>query len=109
MKLGQPEVSLNVENLASSMEFYGALGFSRVEGDTGEGWVVVEAQGLRVGLYQGHVPDNSISFFGGDVVGIAADLEEAGYEPAEGPCREEDGSIGAHFRDPDGNRIYLNS
>jgi catechol 2,3-dioxygenase-like lactoylglutathione lyase family enzyme len=109
MKLGQPEVSLNVKDLDSSIRFYGALGFRQVEGNPEEGWVVVESEGLRVGLYQGHVPDNSISFFGGDVAGVTANLEEAGYEPIEGPCREDDGSTSAHFRDPDGNRIYLNT
>lgn len=109
MKLGQPELSLNVKDLQSSMRFYQALGLRRVEGDPGDDWVVVEGGGLRVGLYQGHVPDNSISFFGGDIAGVAADLEEAGFQSSISPCLEEDGSTGAHFRDPDGNRIYLNA
>ncbi len=109
MKLGKTEFSLNVKSLAKSREFYASLGFEEVEGAGAEGWLVLEKSGLRIGLYQGHIPENALTFFGGDVAAIAAHLTEAGYEMTSGPEKEADGSLGATVKDPDGNLIYFNS
>ena len=109
MKLGRTEFSLNVRNLAASREFYRSLGFEKVEGAEAEGWLVLEKSGCRIGLYQGHIPGNALTFFGGDISAISKHLAEAGYEMASGPEKEEDGSLGATVKDPDGNLIYFNS
>ncbi|MDA7921311.1 VOC family protein [Verrucomicrobiales bacterium] len=60
-------------------------------------------------MYQGHIPENALTFFGGDVAAIAKHLKEGGHEMNSGPEKEEDGSIGATVKDPDGNLIYFNS
>jgi len=109
MKLGTPEISLAVRSLEDSIAFYQALGFRRVEGEESEGWLVLEHGGVRIGLYQGQITRNSLTFFGGDVQGIAETLAGAGYDMKEPPAKEEDGSTGATVEDPDGNLLYFNS
>jgi predicted lactoylglutathione lyase len=98
-----------VKSLSKAFDFYSALGFEKVDGAEAEGWMVLENSGFRIGLSQGHIPENAITFFGGDVEKIANHLTSAGYELASGPEKEEDGSLGATIKDPDGNLIYFNS
>jgi len=109
MKLGNPEISLAVSDIKASLAFYESLGFNRAEGAEEEKWVVVTQPGLRIGLYEGHVDANSLTFFGGDVEAIARKLHESGFELKSGPETEEDGSLGAKVFDPDGNLIYFNT
>ena len=109
MKLGNPEISLAVSDIKASFAFYESLGFNRVEGAEEEKWVVVTQPGLRIGLYEGHVDANSLTFFGGDVEAIARKLHESGFELKSGPATEDDGSLGAKVVDPDGNLVYFNT
>ncbi len=109
MKLGTPEISLAVADIKASLAFYESLGFKRVEGIEEEQWVVLAQDGLRIGLYEGHVDENSLTFFGGDVNAIAGKLHAAGFDLKTGPETEEDGSVGAKVFDPDGNLIYFNA
>lgn len=109
MKLGQPEISLDVSDLEKSLAFYKCLGFEEVEGNVSEGWLVVAQPGIRIGLYKDIAESNSITFFGGDVESIAAELEKEGFSMRTGPAREDDGSTGAKVLDPDGNLLYFNA
>ncbi|MEM7600861.1 MAG: VOC family protein [Verrucomicrobiota bacterium] len=109
MKLGNPEISFAVSDVRASLAFYEALGFKRVEGAEEEKWVVVAQPNLRIGLYEGLVDANSLTFFGGDVEAIAARLHESGFELKQGPETEVDGTIGAKAVDPDGNLVYFNA
>ena len=85
MKLGNPEISLAVTDIKASLAFYEALGFKRVEGAEEEKWVVVAQPDLRIGLYEGHVDANSLTFFGGDIEAIAGKLHEAGSNSNTAP------------------------
>jgi predicted lactoylglutathione lyase len=109
MKLGKPEVSLSVASLKSSLTFYESLGFARAEGKEDEKWMVLEKEALRIGLYEGHIEENLITFFGGEVAEIAQKLHAGGYELQSGPATEDDGSLGAKVVDPDGNLLYFNA
>lgn len=109
MKLGTPELSLNVADLAKSLSFYQALGFTAIEGKESEGWLVIQQDGIRIGLYAENVAPNSLTFFGGDVEAIARKLHEAGVALESDPTEEADGTMGAKVLDPDGNLIYFNS
>ncbi len=109
MKLERGEISLKVKSLAESFLFYQELGFELVEGERSEGWLVVEQGGVRVGLYEGHISSNRMTFFCGDVEGNVSALRSKGVKFESDPMRESDGSIGASLRDPDGNLIYLNT
>jgi hypothetical protein len=104
---GKFELSLNVVDLSASIEFYSALGFEPAQGD-GHTWREMRSGPLSIGLYQGHVSSNLITFFTPEVAGIAARLAEAGLAAEQGPEVEDDGSTGLTLRDPDGNRIYIN-
>lgn len=109
MNLGKPELSLNVRDLSASLAFYQSLGFNIARGDQSAGWLVVERDGLHIGLYQGHIDCNLLTFNGGDVEAVARELAAKGVTLASGPEKESDGTVGAMLWDPDGNLIYLNS
>ena len=56
MKLGNFSVSLAVKDLAASRAFYEKLGFKMVSGDPAKNWVVLQNDTTKIGLFQGHVP-----------------------------------------------------
>ena len=109
MKLGQPEISLNVKSVSDSLAFYQELGFEIVEGEQSECWFVLEQGSVRIGLYEGHISSNRMTFFCGDVEGKVSELCSKGMNIESGPEKEDDNTIGATLLDPDGNLIYLNS
>lgn len=105
--LGQFELSLNVLDLPASITFYEALGFVRTAGD-GASWCVMRNGMLALGLYQGHVSTNLLTFFTPEVGSIGSRLVAAGLADDGDLETEADGSVGLTISDPDGNRIYLN-
>ncbi|HOR46449.1 MAG TPA: VOC family protein [Caldisericia bacterium] len=107
--LGEFELSLKVNDLVRSMDFYHKLGFERVDGEPAKGWAVLRCGDLRLGLYQGHLETNLMSFLGGNVKSIAQDLKSKKIEMFSDATQEKDGSMGAKLVDPDGNIIYFNS
>jgi len=109
MDLGRFELSLNVADLERSVKFYERLGFTAAGGDPTEGWRVMTHGNCRLGLYQGHLAADTLTFRGGDVFALARELEGRGLTLESGPEVEIDGSAGAVLRDPDGNSIYLNT
>lgn len=81
MNIGWCDVCLNVKSAAASREFYGFLGFRKVEGDDAEGWAVITNDDLRLGLFESRYMDDhpvTLNFRGGDVFDIARSL---GCEP----------------------------
>ncbi|TET23736.1 MAG: hypothetical protein E3J71_01375 [Candidatus Stahlbacteria bacterium] len=107
--LGRFEFCLNVKDIKASLEFYKRLGFDVIDGDTEQGWAVIEHGNCILGLYQGHISTNLLNFRGGDVFAIAETLKSRGLTMQVDAHKEEDGSDGAEIRDPDGNRIYFNT
>ena len=119
MQLGNFCVCLAVKDLGVSHAFYEKLGFTQVSGDAAQGWVVLKNGAARVGLFQGMLDANTLSFNPGwtadaeplaqfeDVRELQARLQERGValdvtaDPAStGP---------AYFilKDPDGNPIFV--
>lgn len=109
MNPGSSEISLKVASVKESIRFYERLGFSIAEGDSDHGWASLQNGETRIGLYEGMIEENSITFFGRDVEAIAKHLEREGETMASGPEVEPDGTIGATIRDPDGNLIYFHN
>lgn len=107
--LGWLEVCLTVEDIAKSKEFYQTLGFEVVGGVETQGWLVLELNGARIALYQGHIPNNLLNFRGGKVFEIADYLKAKGLKMESDAVHENDGSDGATIHDPDGNVIYFNT
>lgn len=120
MQLGAFSMSLNVADLEVSAAFYEKLGFSSLGGDPSHGYLMMKSGDTVIGLFQGHIPANTLTFNPGwtqsateiegewdDVRSIQGALDEAGVELIE-RC-EPDGEGPAHIVlvDPDGNAILI--
>jgi catechol 2,3-dioxygenase-like lactoylglutathione lyase family enzyme len=111
MELGWCDVCLDVKDVVASRDFYAKLGFRVVEGKVEEGWQVMTNDDLRLGLYHGHMEQETLmlNFRGGDVFANAEALQAKGLAFEKGPLVERDKSAAAILRDPDGYAIFLNT
>ncbi len=98
-------MGLNVKNLRASRLFYESVGFQEVDGD-GKSWVMMERDGSRIGLYQGVLARNMLTFRPRDARAVASRLVADGYELDAGAGS---GSGEVHFvvHDPDGNQLLF--
>lgn len=119
MDLGAFSVSLAVNDMAASREFYATLGFEMVGGD-GESWTIMANQAHVIGLFHGMFEGNILTFNPGwmgvgepvedftDVRELSRQLTAHGVEPmndttAEAPA----GPASFMLTDPDGNVILI--
>jgi len=106
MNLGEFSLSLAVQDLAASRAFYERLGFAAIGGEADEGWLILENDGTKIGLFAGMFEENILTFNPPDVRAIQAALRADGVplaqtaEPGEGPAS-------VMLTDPDGNSILL--
>lgn len=120
MDLGAFSVSLAVEDLAASKEFYGKLGFEATGGDADQGWLIMVNSPAVIGLFQGMFETNILTFNPGLVLGpdqpaeftdvreIQTALEAAGIELGETVAADNpDGPAHITLTDPDGNAILI--
>lgn len=119
MNLGAFSISLAVTDLAASRNFYETLGFAAIGGDAAQGWLILKSPTAVIGLFQGMLERNTLTFNPGwdgnaetlaeftDVRAIQAALQKAGLELS---ATVEPGSSGPGFvtlTDPDGNPILI--
>ncbi|MBM7069069.1 VOC family protein [Actibacterium sp. 188UL27-1] len=118
MDLGAFSLSLNVSDLDASRAFYEKLGFGLAGGSADQGWLILRNGGCTLGLFQGHLPENCLTFNPGwtpeaqametfeDVRRLQARLESQGIEIF---IRAKEGTAPTHFVvvDPDGNQILI--
>lgn len=120
MELGAFSISLSVEDLERSRDFYQALGFEVAGGDTDQNYLIMRNGSALIGIFQNVFPNTHILTFNPgydqdtsevepftDVREIQARLEEAGIELQD---RVEPGTSGpGHLTlvDPDGNAILI--
>ena len=118
MELGAFSLSLNVADLAASRAFYEKLGFVAIAGEPEQGWQILRNGGRTLGLFQGHIPANTLTFNPGwtdsaeamdsfeDVRSLQAKLEEQGVDIIS---RASNGTGPASFviADPDNNHILI--
>jgi len=62
MDLGNFSVSLAVKELSASRSFYETLGFEAVGGDASQGWLIMKSPSCVVGLFQGMLERNTLTF-----------------------------------------------
>ncbi|HEX3138710.1 MAG TPA: VOC family protein [Rhizobacter sp.] len=62
MDLGNFSVSLAVKDINSSLTFYEKLGFKQVGGQLEQNWVVLQNGTARIGLFQGMLDENIMTF-----------------------------------------------
>ena len=62
MELGAFSVSLAVKDIRASYEFYKKLGFEDFGGDIAQNWIIMKNGDLIIGLFQGMLEKNTLTF-----------------------------------------------
>jgi predicted lactoylglutathione lyase len=118
MQLGNFSISLNVKDIGISKTFYETLGFSVFVGDEKSGWLIMKNGDANIGLFQGMLNKNTITFNPGwDQNGMElenfADIRDIQNKlKASGVKFEQEAEAGAGpasfmIVDPDGNPILI--
>ncbi|MCH2094730.1 MAG: VOC family protein [Rhodobacteraceae bacterium] len=119
MQLGNFSVSLSVSDLAKSRDFYQILGFTVLGGNPDEGWVIMRNGRCTIGLFQGMIEQNMLTFNPGwdaegrqmtnflDVREIQRRLKAAGLKPQVEVDDKGRGPASFVVVDPDGNPVLI--
>ena len=119
MKLGAFSVSLKVKDLQASKAFYENLGFTVLAGEVKRNYVIMKNENALVGLFQGMLEGNILTFNPGwdenggniaefqDVREIQKDLKAKGIKLTAEADENTTGPASMMLADPDGNVIYI--
>jgi catechol 2,3-dioxygenase-like lactoylglutathione lyase family enzyme len=119
MNLGNFSISLAVKDLAVSRSFYEKLGFRVFGGDENQGWLIMQSPSCVIGLFQGMIEKNTLTFNPGwdsagrkleefsDVREIQKRLKAEGMEIVSEADETTSGPASCMVIDPDGNPILL--
>ena len=119
MRLGNFSVSLAVQDLPRSRAFYEKLGFRVVFGDAGSNWLILQNETCTIGLFQGMLEKNTMTFNPGwdragntltdfdDVRDIQKSLKGQGLPLAMQADESSTGPAHLCLSDPDGNPILI--
>ncbi|MEO1065851.1 MAG: VOC family protein [Pseudomonadota bacterium] len=119
MELGAFSISLNVKDLAISRAFYEKLGFKTLGGDADAGWLIIKNGDCVIGLFQGFIQKNTLTFNPGwdgdaqptttftDIRDLQRKLDDAGVEFATKADEKTMGPASFVIVDPDGNPILV--
>ena len=119
MELGAFSVSLAVKDIKTSHEFYKKLGFEDFGGDISQNWVIMKNGDHVIGLFQGMLEKNTLTFNPGwdqnagnledftDVRTLQCHFKEEGLELASEADEASEGPASFLLLDPDGNPILF--
>jgi lactoylglutathione lyase len=119
MELGCFSISLNVNDIRASKEFYEKLGFTAYAGDISQNWIIMKNGDVNIGLFQGMIEKNILTFNPGwdqdarpigpftDVRDIQKDLRSKGIHLDSEADPLSKGPASIMLTDPDGNTILL--
>ena len=119
MDLGALSISLAVQDLTASKEFYAKFGFMVVGGDPSQNWLMLRNGDHTIGLFQGMFQENILTFNPGwdknaepldtftDVRELQRQLKEAGVELQTEADHNTTGPASLVAIDPDGNPILI--
>ena len=119
MDLGAFSVSLNVKDVEASKAFYEKLGFSVFGGDASQGWLILKNGVCILGLFQGMIPRNTLTFNPGwdqdaqalpsftDIREIQKELKKKGVQPTSEADESTSGPASFTVEDPDGNPVLF--
>lgn len=62
MELGNFSLSLAVKDIGKSRAFYETLGFGAIGGDADQGWLIMQSPSCVIGLFQGMLEQNTLTF-----------------------------------------------
>ena len=105
MNLGTFSMSLNVQDLQASREFYEKLGFETLGDYSEQGWIMMRSPTLTLGLFGGHIKKNTLTFNPG--WDENAQLKEKGVEFFREADETTEGPEHFVIMDPDGNPILV--
>ena len=119
MRLGNFSVSLAVKDIAASRAFYEKLGFQAAFGDQKQNWLILQNETATIGLFQGMLPKNTLTFNPGwnrkgetlpdfdDVRDLQKRFKAKGLALDQEADESSAGPASLMLRDPDGNPILL--
>ena len=119
MELGAFSISLAVEDLEASRDFYEKFGFEVVGGDPSQNWQILRNGDHTIGLFQGMFEQNILTFNPGwdrnanpldtftDVRELQRRLKEAGVRLVNEADENSTGPASFVALDPDGNPILV--
>lgn len=119
MELGAFSISLSVNNLIISKEFYENLGFIHFAGSLEQNYLIMKNGNALVGLFHGMFEGNILTFNPGwnenaqsidsfaDVRTIQKSLKEKGIKLDSEADEKSSGPASLVFKDPDGNVILI--
>jgi len=119
MELGNFSVSLTVKDILASKAFYEKLDFKEVGGKLEENWIVLQNGDARIGLFQGMLDKNIMTFNPGwtkdketltdfqDVRELQRTLKARGITMTTEADETTEGPAYFMVTDPDGNTILV--
>ena len=119
MRLGAFSMSLAVKDIAASRAFYEKLGFTVFGGNQEHNWLILKNGSTLIGLFQGMIPANTITFNPGwdqdaknlesfdDVRAIQRHLKSQGVTVKTEADESTSGPAHIFLLDPDGNAILI--
>ena len=119
MDLGAFSISLAVEDIGASKEFYEKFGFEVFGGDASQNWLIMKNGDHTIGLFQGMFEKNTLTFNPGwdsnaceldsftDVRELQRQLKEKGIELMSEADENTSGAASFIVVDPDGNPILV--
>lgn len=120
MQLGAFSVSLAVQDIARSQDFYQKLGFEVVGGVEEQNWLILRnPTGHTIGLFQGMFEQNVLTFNPGwnqqaepldeftDVRDLQKELRKRGIEFHTEADEQGSGPASFSLLDPDGNPVLV--
>ncbi len=119
MNLGAFSISLAVKDIEASKAFYEKFGFEVFGGDTSENWLILKNGDHVIGLFQGMVEKNMLTFNPGwdqnaealgdftDVRDLQRELKAQGIELMTEADESTTGAASFVVIDPEGNPILV--
>ena len=119
MELGAFSISLKVKDIKKSVEFYEKLGFTYKAGNIDQNWIVLINGSSVIGLFQGFIEENTLTFNPGwdqqaqnlheftDVREIQKKLKAKDVKLDREADEKTTGPEYIILKDPDGNPILI--
>ena len=119
MELGAFSISLKVKDIKKSVEFYEKLGFTYKAGNIDQNWIVLKNGNTVIGLFQGFIEENTLTFNPGwdqqaqnlpeftDVREIQKKLKAKDVKLDREADEKTTGPEYIILKDPDGNPILI--
>ena len=119
MELGAFSISLKVKDIKKSVEFYEKLGFTYKGGNIDQNWIVLKNGNTVIGLFQGYIEENILTFNPGwdqqaqnlpeftDVREIQKKLKAKDVKLDREADEKTSGPEYIILKDPDGNPILI--